>query len=413
MTQKPRILLIPDIAWWVIGEMAKQIAARFGDKYDFYLVPGTVFDRRPDLLRAIVPAVDMVHCLSEERVELFRDFDPATLPPIATWIHHVIHWEPFMQTSVEMSAALTTCTDGWKQYLDQHTRDRVPVTVVRHGVDTHFFQPTATDRTRFGIPQDRFVVGFLGSKDSDGHGRKGTDILLDVTRKAAALLPNLHIVLGGPGWDKELAGLHAQGISASATGYIRKADLPALYSALDVYLLTSRVEGGPCTVFEAMACETAVVSTRVGAVPDLIVDGVNGFSTEVDDTQALVSAIVQLGQSPEKRAAIGKAGRASMAHHAWATVLTPLEVVYDELILRKRSKGLPAPGPSWMSDPEALMRSACAADALLYLIPRVRNGSMSLPKALGMLREMLSTQPTTDIVKGLALARGLTYRAGQ
>jgi len=42
MNRKPRILLIPNVAWWIIGEMGKQIIARFGDKYDFYFLPETV-----------------------------------------------------------------------------------------------------------------------------------------------------------------------------------------------------------------------------------------------------------------------------------------------------------------------------------------------------------------------------------
>jgi glycosyltransferase involved in cell wall biosynthesis len=62
-------------------------------------------------------------------------------------------------------------------------------------------------------------------------------------------------------------------------------------------------------VFEAMACETAVVSTRVGAVPELIIDGVNGYSAEVDDSKALLSAIVALSQSVEARIAMGKTAR--------------------------------------------------------------------------------------------------------
>ena len=39
MNKKPRILLIPNVSWWIIGEMGKQIIARFGSKYDFYFVP--------------------------------------------------------------------------------------------------------------------------------------------------------------------------------------------------------------------------------------------------------------------------------------------------------------------------------------------------------------------------------------
>lgn len=413
MNQKPRILLIPDIAWWVIGDMAKQIIARFGGKYEFYLVPGTVFDRRLDLLEAMLPAIDVIHILSDDRIEFFRNHDPQTLPPIATWIHHVTTWSPEQQMAAEMSAALTTCTQGWKEYLDERVSGRIPVTVVPHGVDTQFFRRTIVSSSRFGIPPDHFVIGFLGSKGSDDHGRKGTDVLLDVARKAAARIPNLHLVLGGPGWENEVAGLRALGVSANTTGYIRTADLPDLYSALDVYLLTSRVEGGPCTVFEAMACETAVVSTRVGAVPGLIIDGVNGYSADVGDNDGLLSAIVELAQSPEKTSEVGRSGRETVSKLSWGAVLSPLEKDYDDLIRCRQRMGPPLPGPVWMNDPEKLQRASCAADALLHVYSSVRRGSMKASKGIRMLYEMRSKQSLYDLAMGVALVRGLSFKTNQ
>ena len=357
MNKKPRILLIPNVAWWIVGEMGKQIIARFGEKYEFYFVPEEVFERRPELLRALVVAVDAIHCLNESSVSLLRDYDEDSLPPVATWIHHVTTWSADHQMAIERSSALTVCTRGWQEYLEARISGKIPVTIVPHGVDAKFFSKRKVDRKHFGIPASRFVLGFVGNKGSDfDRGRKGTDVLFDVVRRVADRLPNLHVVLGGPGWEKELANLRQLGISANATGYIRKSDLPALYSALDVYLLTSRVEGGPCTVFEAMACETAVVSTRVGAVPDLIRDGLNGLSAKVDDREALTSAIISLDQSPDKRIEMGKCARETVLRLSWGAVLSPLEGVYDELIELRRREGLPQPGPDWMNNPQALMR---------------------------------------------------------
>ncbi len=410
MNRKPRILLIPNVAWWIIGEMGKQIIARFGDKYDFYFLPETLLGWRPDLLQALVPAIDAIHCLNESSIELFQDFEPAALPPIATWIHHVTTWSPHHQMALDQSSALTVCTSGWKEYLDDRASGRVPVTIVPHGVDANFFKKTKVSSQQFGIPDDRFVLGFIGTKGSDtDRGRKGTDVLLEVVRKAALRLPNLHVVLGGIGWDKELAEFKELGISASATGYIRKSDLPALYSALDVYLLTSRVEGGPCTVFEAMACETAVVSTRVGAVPGLIVDGVNGYSSDVDDSGSLLSAIVALNQSQETRIEMGRCARETVSKLTWGTVLSPLEDVYDKLVELKRKNGLPSAGPAWMNDSQALLQASCAADTLANVIPRVRNRSISPAKGFRMLREMLNEQSIVDIAKGAAMLRGWSF----
>lgn len=412
MIRKPRILLIPNVAWWIIGEMGKQIVARFGDQYEFYFVPESLMERRPELLYSLVPAVDAIHCLNESSIQLFRDFDPANLPPIATWIHHVTTWSPDHQLSVEKSSAITVCTDDWKQYLEQRITVPIPVTVVPHGVDAEFFRKRKVNPKRFGIPRGKFVLGFIGAKGSDkDHGRKGTDVLLDVVRQAADRIPNLHIVMGGMGWETELQRFRAEGISASASGYIRKADLPLLYSALDTYLLTSRVEGGPCTVFEAMACEAAVVSTRVGAVPELITDGVNGFSADVDDRRALLAGIVSLSQSRERRNEIAKRARETVESRSWAKVLSPLESVYDALIEQRRRIGAPAPGPAWMKNPEALLRASCAADAFSTVIPRVRSGGISVGKGLGQLMEMLNKQSIFDIAMGAAMLKGACFKA--
>jgi glycosyltransferase involved in cell wall biosynthesis len=302
--------------------------------------------------------------------------------------------------AVERSSALTVCTVGWKDFLETRAGS-TPVTLVPHGVDSQFFRKSDVQPSRFGIPLGKFVLGFIGTKGSDSdHGRKGTDVLLDVVRKTAERIPDLHVVLGGIGWQKELADLHALGISASATDYIRKTDLPALYSALDVYLLTSRVEGGPCTVFEAMACETAVVSTRVGAVPELIVDGVNGYSTNIDDVEALISAILALHHSSQARVEIGRKARETVCKRAWGTVMDPLESVYDDLVQLRRIKGLPLPGPAWSQDPQRLLGASCAADALANIVPRVRNRSISVAKGIRLLNEMLNKPSLLEIARG-------------
>ena len=57
-------------------------------------------------------------------------------------------------------------------------------------------------------------------------------------------------------------GITASGVSANALDFLPRNLLPGFYSSIDAYLMTSRVEGGPCTVLEAMACETPVVATR-------------------------------------------------------------------------------------------------------------------------------------------------------
>lgn len=415
MSERPRIALIPDKAWWVIGEMGQQIAARFGDKYDICFLPVGILARRPDLLRDLIGWADVIHCLSDyDGIELFIDFDRCKLPPIVTWFHHVTDWNANQRLALELSAALTVCTDEWKEFIERTAPKSTPVTVIPHGVDTGFFRSQEANPASFGIPSGRFVVGFVGSKGSDfDHGRKGIDVLLEVARRAAAAIPNFHLAMGGPGWEDEARYLKAAGVSASATGFIRKSDLPALYSTFDVYLLTSRVEGGPCTILEAMACETAVVSTRVGAVPHWVLDGVNGYSTEIGDAEGLLAAIVELHRSPEKRAAMARQARSTAVAHAWGQMLSPLEGVYDALIAERRALHVPEPRPRWMRDPAGLLRASCAADAFLNVYARIRRRALTVAGGLRLLREMLIGLSLADLVRGAAMLRRLPRESAQ
>jgi hypothetical protein len=154
-----------------------------------------------------------------------------------------------------------------------------------------------------------------------------------------------------------------------------------------------------------MACETAVVSTRVGAVPQWIVDGVNGYSADVDDREGLLAAIVALNQSPQHRASIVREGRSTAIAHSWGKTLAPLEGVYDVLIEKRRATGPPAPRPRWMNDPEGLLRASCAADALLKIYSQVRSRSLKVSTGLKILREMLHGLSLFDIAKGAAMIR--------
>ena len=169
------------------------------------------------------------------------------------------------------------------------------------------------------------------------------------------------------------------------------------------------MEGGPCTVFESMACETAVVSTRVGAVPELIIDGINGCSAAVNDIDSLTAAIVMLAESPEKRRRIAASGRETVSKLPWSVALNPLEQVYDSLVAAAKAS---QPGPSWMNNPQKILYTSSAADALSNVIVQLQRKKTTPAQAVRSLFEMLDRRSLADVLRGLAMLRGLTYKPG-
>jgi glycosyltransferase involved in cell wall biosynthesis len=87
-----------------------------------------------------------------------------------------------------------------------------------------------------------------------------------------------------------------------------RADLPNVYAASDVVVLSSLNEGSPVSVIEAMAACRAVVATAVGGVPD-VVGQATGILVPPGDHRPLADAIVSLLKDPERRAELGRNGR--------------------------------------------------------------------------------------------------------
>jgi len=82
-----------------------------------------------------------------------------------------------------------------------------------------------------------------------------------------------------------------------------------LYPDIDVFIMTSRAEGTPVVLLEAMACAKAVVATRVGGIPEVVEDGVTGLLAEPGDREGIVSLVRTLLRDPVRRASIGGAAR--------------------------------------------------------------------------------------------------------
>ncbi|MEN3341654.1 MAG: hypothetical protein V7644_1058, partial [Actinomycetota bacterium] len=89
-----------------------------------------------------------------------------------------------------------------------------------------------------------------------------------------------------------------------------QADVGRFYAAMDVLLLPSANEGTPVSVIEALAAGRPAVATRVGGVPDVVRDGLDGFLVEPGDVDALAGRLAQLATDADGRARMGAEGRA-------------------------------------------------------------------------------------------------------
>jgi glycosyltransferase involved in cell wall biosynthesis len=130
--------------------------------------------------------------------------------------------------------------------------------VIPIGIDTDHFSPgsdKAALRAKLGLPQDRFLIGFVGRISP----QKGIDVLVAM---AQMLPPSMAVAAAIPA----AADLGDRIIQRPRVPY---EDMPDFYSACDCYVLPSRNEGCSQSLIEAMACGLPFVVSRVGHVPDI------------------------------------------------------------------------------------------------------------------------------------------------
>jgi glycosyltransferase involved in cell wall biosynthesis/SAM-dependent methyltransferase len=180
------------------------------------------------------------------------------------------------------------------------------VAVIPHGVPISRGRPDA----RPSLPpefQNKPLVGFFGRLSPE----KGP---LDFVRIAASVhekLPEARFVMTGEGSEREAVEEEIRRRRLSrvflAPGFVP--DVRPWIAACDVVAVPSLLDGMPLIVFEAQSLSRCVVASRVGSIPEVIIDGETGLLCQPGDINGFTAAIIRLLESPETRRRIGEAAR--------------------------------------------------------------------------------------------------------
>ncbi len=158
---------------------------------------------------------------------------------------------------------------------------------------------------------------------------------IEMAARLASQDPRLRFVIVGDGERRaELEGLVAAvGLSAQTHFLGWRADLDRVYADLDVVVLTSRNEGSPVALIEAMAAARPIVSTRVGGVPDVVADQTTGLLVPLGDPQALADAVRRVLDDAALAARLGAAARAAVeARYDAQRLLADVDRLYQRLL---------------------------------------------------------------------------------
>lgn len=161
-------------------------------------------------------------------------------------------------------------------------------------------------RSEFGIPPDAPVLGIVARLTR----AKDHAMLLRAFRIVRGRYPDARLLIVGDGeLDGEVRGLArelAMGDSVVFTG--ARADVPAMLSAMDLFVLSSSTEGLAMTLLEAMAAGLPVVATSVGGNAEAVADDETGVIVPPGDADAFAGAVTGLLADPAAMARMGAAG---------------------------------------------------------------------------------------------------------
>lgn len=233
-------------------------------------------------------------------------------------------------SNVNILKAIVTSCSIMKNRLIEWGINSEKIKCIPLGIDLSHFRPASPEqkitlRQSLGIPSDALCIG---SFQKDGMGWenglepkwvKGPDVFLRVVQQLKSHY-KIYILLSAPARGYIKKGLEVLEIPYKYIPLKKYWDIVSLYQALDLYLVTSREEGGPKAILEAMACGIPIVSTRVGMAPDIIVDNFNGLTAENENIDELLQCVIQIIETPQQTNAMIKNGLNTVKNYQWSII---------------------------------------------------------------------------------------------
>jgi starch synthase len=250
------------------------------------------------------------------------------------------------RTAIEAADAVIAVSHGVrKDVLETYPAVQpTRVHVIHNGIDPEIYKPQPSPETlaRYGIDPARPFAFFNGRITR----QKGLPLLLAAALK---LEPHHQLVVVASNPDTPEIGAEVSNLAAQVRArgrnlvwvdhFIPREDLIHLHSEATVFVCPSIYEPFGLVILEAMACETAVVASKVGGIPEIVVEGETGYLVDYDpnDTDAftaqLAAKIKQLLDDPARTQEMGKRGRRRVIEKfGWPAIAKTTADLYESVL---------------------------------------------------------------------------------
>lgn len=238
-----------------------------------------------------------------------------------------------------MQKAAIAVSEDVAQSIHKHAPNKTLVRTITNGIDAEAFSRKPKEalqlKKRLGIPEDALVIGMVAVFRE----QKQLPVWVKVASALAKEYEKVFFLLVGSGplqeQVKQLVSEEGLEKRLLMPGLVRE-DMVDWYSAMDIFFMSSRFEGLPLALLEAMAAGCSIVATRVGGVPEVIADAVHGRLVPYDDPHAMKEALGHYLQHPEdrKKEALAAVERVKEAFSI-QRMTQEIETLYLEILRKK------------------------------------------------------------------------------
>jgi glycosyltransferase involved in cell wall biosynthesis len=212
------------------------------------------------------------------------------------------------------------------------------LSLIENAIDTEQYcrrQSIAAAKQLLGWDPNQLAVGAVGRLSEE----KGFDLLIRAVGQIVASGYDMKLAIagGGPEQPKLVRLIRELGVEQHVQLMGFQSNLIPIYEAMDAFVLSSRREGLPNVLLEAMALGVPVVATRVAGVPSLLNDGLNGLLTHPNDAGQLVGPLTRLLMDSDLRGKLAQAGQETIqSRYSFDVRMAKEAAIYDRMFFPNR-----------------------------------------------------------------------------
>lgn len=288
---------------------------------------------------------DLYHthdCVGGNALYILKKKELIRAPTIRT-IHHIDTFRSkkvldFQERAVKYCDYKMVVSRYWQRYLKKKLN--IDSYITYNGIETGLFNPSADGdavREKHEL-DDRPLVLFVGGLEP----RKGLEYLLFAMELVQKKVPDARLIVVGKEAFSSSRGektffnvlIKRLGIEDHVEFVFDVDDneLPKYYAACDVFALPSRMEGWGLSLMEAMATGKPVIATKVGGIPELVEDKVNGYLCSLGDVTTLAKRIVYLLEHKDAAERMGERGLKKARFYSWEKTAKKVKNIYEGIL---------------------------------------------------------------------------------